>query len=1192
MSRYDRREIDSSFKDRTCQSKPANFLRRLKLTHQGARMLVARTFLMLLLLFVGMGIAQANGPWIRIASPANGASFPAPGNVTISVEVGSTDPALTVDDIFVQVNDEPVQNNSQLQNLAPGTYNVYAFANVYNGGVVEPDPVEVVGQFVITAAPARNAQFVSQSVPIAMAAGQSYAVTVQMKNIGTATWTSGGAYKLGSRNPVNGDTWSLTRVAVPGDVAPGQTASFTFTTRAPTAPGTYNFQWGMLQEGVESFGEASSNLSIAVTSGSISATPNPCAIPSGGAVCTSSITWSSSANDAEVWVTGLDNANPQLFARAKSGTQSASWINAVGKRFHLKSGALTTATIDVAGQFAANVAPSVHLTAPVGGQVFPAGSTVTLKASASDPDNGIQRVEFYVDGVKVGEDASAPYSVGWISTAGPHSLAAVAIDPLNAQTTSTAVGITVSSPPSVVTGGVGRYYVYNNDPAYGADQRLCKIIEPETGATVMRYDSAGNLMWSASGLNLPSTTSCDYAAAHASGRRSDRLYDARNRVTDLSFPDGNGNQHWGYTPDGLPHQLRTWNDAGTTVVDTVYAYNKRRLLAKESLLRPYEWAIGYGYDQNGSLAAQTYPTGLALTYAPNALGQATQVGTAPNSTTSGTYASGVGYYPNGAIKQFTYGNGIVHTMLQNARQLPQTTQDGSVLGFTNLYDENGNTTLIDDLVQGQNFKRYLSYDGLDRLTAAGSAMFGGTTHYINYTYDALDNIRTVSHPGVREHTYWYDASNRLTNVQATAGGATVIGLGYDVQGNQTNKNGQEYNFDYGNRLRRVTGKERYRYDSLGRRSDVLYEDGSVHVFQYSQAGLPLFSSKVSAAAVQTTHENIYLAGSLIATVDHNWPSNTVIATKYHHTDALGSPVAVTDTSGAVIERTNYEPYGSPINKTVNGIGYTGHVMDGMTGLTYMQQRYYDPSIGRFLSADPVLAYPDSGGNFNRYRYVNNNPYGFYDPDGRQSVKSAYIRLRANVINFARGMGKETFDAVAEDAFTSTPNPMAIPAYPGEFSFAEQCGCAYNSPFSATSNNEEQLGRDMAPAAAVLLALSGKRGAVSGPRIMRSVGSAVNRGMSFSRARLQAKFKHASDFGVNGAWNREAGASFEQALRNHIDADGTLVIQGTYRWANDVTHFYNPSTGLNVIRDADMNFVSGWRLSPRQQADIMENGNVY
>jgi RHS repeat-associated protein len=106
--------------------------------------------------------------------------------------------------------------------------------------------------------------------------------------------------------------------------------------------------------------------------------------------------------------------------------------------------------------------------------------------------------------------------------------------------------------------------------------------------------------------------------------------------------------------------------------------------------------------------------------------------------------------------------------------------------------------------------------------------------------------------------------------------------------------------------------------------------------------------------------------------------------EYIHTDALGSPVAVTNSAGQVIERREYEPFGKQLVPTTlaDGPGYTGHVMDAATGLTYMQQRYYDPAIGRFLSVDPVTADGSTGGNFNRYWYANSNPYKFSDPDGR------------------------------------------------------------------------------------------------------------------------------------------------------------------------------------------------------------------
>ncbi len=78
--------------------------------------------------------------------------------------------------------------------------------------------------------------------------------------------------------------------------------------------------------------------------------------------------------------------------------------------------------------------------------------------------------------------------------------------------------------------------------------------------------------------------------------------------------------------------------------------------------------------------------------------------------------------------------------------------------------------------------------------------------------------------------------------------------------------------------------------------------------------------------------------------------------EYIHTDALGSPVAITDASGNVIERTVYEPYGAVVNRPLkDGPGYTGHVTDSGTGLSYMQQRYMDPALGAFLSVDPVTA---------------------------------------------------------------------------------------------------------------------------------------------------------------------------------------------------------------------------------------------
>jgi hypothetical protein len=111
--------------------------------------------------------------------------------------------------------------------------------------------------------PGNYAQFVSQSVPSVMEAGQSYAVSVRMRNGGSTTWGSG--YFLGSQNPHDNFVWGMNRAALGATVAPGQERSITWTITAPATPGQYNFQWRVLREGVEWFGETTQNVPVQVT---------------------------------------------------------------------------------------------------------------------------------------------------------------------------------------------------------------------------------------------------------------------------------------------------------------------------------------------------------------------------------------------------------------------------------------------------------------------------------------------------------------------------------------------------------------------------------------------------------------------------------------------------------------------------------------------------------------------------------------------------------------------------------------------------------------------------------------------------------------------------------------------------------------------------------------------------------------
>ena len=78
---------------------------------------------------------------------------------------------------------------------------------------------------------------------------------------------------------------------------------------------------------------------------------------------------------------------------------------------------------------------------------------------------------------------------------------------------------------------------------------------------------------------------------------------------------------------------------------------------------------------------------------------------------------------------------------------------------------------------------------------------------------------------------------------------------------------------------------------------------------------------------------------------------------YLHADLLGSPTQSSSPAGANLTVEQYAPYGEKLNGVAGRLGYTGHVHDFESGLTYMQARFYDAQVGRFLSADPVVTSP-------------------------------------------------------------------------------------------------------------------------------------------------------------------------------------------------------------------------------------------
>ena len=134
-----------------------------------------------------------------------------------------------------------------------------------------------------------------------------------------------------------------------------------------------------------------------------------------------------------------------------------------------------------------------------------------------------------------------------------------------------------------------------------------------------------------------------------------------------------------------------------------------------------------------------------------------------------------------------------------------------------------------------------------------------------------------------------------------------------------------------------------------------------------------------AGAMNTTMKRLLWLMAPLGGVAH---ANTVT---YIYTDPQGTPLAEANTSGVITATFDYAPYGNQaMGAAHDGPGYTGHVNDADTGLVYMQARYYDPAVGRFISTDPDGLAAGNPFNFNRFAYANNNPVANIDLDGRQT----------------------------------------------------------------------------------------------------------------------------------------------------------------------------------------------------------------
>jgi RHS repeat-associated protein len=539
------------------------------------------------------------------------------------------------------------------------------------------------------------------------------------------------------------------------------------------------------------------------------------------------------------------------------------------------------------------------------------------------------------------------------------------------------------------------------------------LVDPDGATSTFEYDGLGRLVLRKDRLGHVTTLAYDnrdnlIAVTDPNGNLWRFEYDRNNRRTKEIRPLGE-TASYRYdtagrlveTTDAQNQHIRYYHDAnGQLTKEFHYATDPSTTsLAKE---------IEYRYDQDGNLLSwDDREASASLTYDPLSRVLSETVDFGPIRLTYG-----YGYYANGLKKSLTVPGGTAYAYrydLHNELSAIDLPTEGSITVNQFRWRAAAESTL-----PGGTMVRY-GFDGLLMRTSHNVSSPGGTDllsvvnqygtrrqltakvidgHRTEYTYDAelrvleartqseaaevfsLDAVANRLTDGTSPATWEYDANNRLLKAGTSA-------FDYDRNGNlveRTDGNGvTRYTYDTANRLARVEIIDRgvtgeYGYDPFGRR---LWKrtGNAITYFLYSQEGL--------------LGEYSALGQELAA---YGWRPDAAWGTEplfyrrggryfYIHTDHLGTPIRLTDSSGTIAWAARYSTFGQAAGTATSTIAFNlrlaGQYYDAETDLHYNWHRYYDPTLGRYTTRDPL----GLGAGVQAYGFAGANPVRYRDPLG-------------------------------------------------------------------------------------------------------------------------------------------------------------------------------------------------------------------
>ncbi|MEW6067670.1 MAG: RHS repeat-associated core domain-containing protein [Nitrospirota bacterium] len=510
-----------------------------------------------------------------------------------------------------------------------------------------------------------------------------------------------------------------------------------------------------------------------------------------------------------------------------------------------------------------------------------------------------------------------------------------------------------------------------------------------------------------------------------------------------------GRLKYEYRPDNTLIQYEYDDNGNMTALtnpkDITHTFGYTGNDQRKTFLTPLSGSYLYTYDKERKLKTITSPSGKIITNAyTNGLLTSTQT---PEGTTSYSYnctnllssavkdAEGIQYTYDGSLLKtdtrsgtisqtisYTYNNdlrlssinyaGIAYSLTydndgllttagtftitrDSQNGLPKSVSDGTLTNtrtFSEYGELDGNTYSIGAV---NKYSYTLTRDTSGRITQRVEVIDGETITW-DYGYDNLSRLVEVKKNGSVIESYSYDTNgNRLTDSNRTYSYSTedhIITAGndtyqFDVDGFLTSKTtaSDTTTFNYSSRGELLTvtlpngNVVSYDHDPLGRR--IAKRINGTITEKY------LWKDSITLLAVYDGNNNLL---SRFNYADNRVPVSMTMsgATYYLTYDQVGSLRAVTDSTGNIVKRIDYDSFGNIINDTNPSFsipfGFAGGLHDRDTGLVRFGARDYDPVIGRWTAKDPIDFY---GGDANLFAYVGNNPVRWLDPYGLKWVST-------------------------------------------------------------------------------------------------------------------------------------------------------------------------------------------------------------